>query len=306
MSRDILERAFAFEPSIEGGVEKYRQFTVCGMGGSALAPRAALFLDPTLPIAIHNTYGLPNVTDEKSLYIAVSYSGNTEEVVSFTEEALAQKLPLAVIASGGTLQSLAEKHALPYVLVPQGYQPRDALFFLLRALFAFVGNDTVFTEKLRQTSPDEEAASISGALSGRVPLIYTSIQNAFLGYLWKITLNETAKVPAFANVFPELAHNELQGLDPLEKTEEMTKNFHVLLLRDAEDHPRVVKQMNVFEEIARSRSILVTPLTLPEGRMEQLVYTWLLARATAHNLARTYGVSSEEVPLIEEFKKKLS
>src|SRR3990167_8894002 len=83
---------------------------VAGMGGSALpgellkllAARIALFKKPTA-VHVHRNYGLPHYASKRNFIVCISYSGNTAETLSAYKEARKQKIPLAVIASGGKL-----------------------------------------------------------------------------------------------------------------------------------------------------------------------------------------------------------
>ncbi|MFV9673336.1 MAG: bifunctional phosphoglucose/phosphomannose isomerase, partial [Acidimicrobiia bacterium] len=97
-----------------------------GMGGSAMAATiGTLASTPRHPMVVHQGYGLPAwAADAGAAVLAVSYSGNTEEVLSGVEQAISAGLDLAAIASGGRLAEIAGERDLPYVEVPGGLQPR--------------------------------------------------------------------------------------------------------------------------------------------------------------------------------------
>jgi glucose/mannose-6-phosphate isomerase len=64
---------------------------IAGMGGSALGGRIvdSLIADRArIPIEVFTQYDLPNYVNEKTLVIANSYSGNTEETVSMAKQAI--------------------------------------------------------------------------------------------------------------------------------------------------------------------------------------------------------------------------
>ncbi|NIR48724.1 bifunctional phosphoglucose/phosphomannose isomerase, partial [candidate division KSB1 bacterium] len=63
---------------------------------------------------------------------------------------------------------------------------------------------------------------------------------------WKGQLSENSKVHAFANVFPELNHNEIMGWGPLK---DLNEQFRVIFLKDRDDHPQVKKRMQITKEI---------------------------------------------------------
>jgi glucose/mannose-6-phosphate isomerase len=111
-----------------------RVVVMAGMGGSAagadlLAACAAQSLD--VPILVHRGYGLPAAAGRDALVIATSYSGDTAEVVSAVETALARQVPVVAITSGGALGALVARGGQPCVTLPSGLMPRLALGYLV-------------------------------------------------------------------------------------------------------------------------------------------------------------------------------
>src|SRR4030043_2204555 len=89
---------------------------VSGMGGSALGARIidSYIVDTIrLPIEIYNEYHLPNYVNKNTLVISYSYSGNTEETINATYEALKRKANVFCITTGGELATIAKKEKLP-------------------------------------------------------------------------------------------------------------------------------------------------------------------------------------------------
>jgi glucose/mannose-6-phosphate isomerase len=235
--------------------------------------------------------------------VAISYSGNTEETLSFANEAIAKGLPLAIIASGGQLLELAKKESLPYVEVPKGPEPRDAIVSTAKALLALIGE----SELLAGTSFDASVAGGEGVelatvLANATPVFYSSGRNEALSYIAKIQCNETAKIPAFSNVFPELNHNEMQGYESADRTAHQVAVF----IRDASDSDRVKRRMDLTETLLKEKGVRTARIELPEAtREEAFLYGWLLSRATARALAERYGVAPDATPLIAAFKAAL-
>jgi len=307
----------AWKPEVVGGpVPKRSRVVVGGMGGSALPGEALQVLDPSLDIEVHRGYDLPDHPPADALYVAVSYSGNTEEALSFEHQeelsfaknASGRSRPLAIITSGGALLTHAKDEGLPYVQVPGDVQPRNALIYLVRALAALAGRDdllaalgaAVFDEAPALASAD----ALAGAVGGAMPIFYASRRNAFFSYLYKINFNETGKMPAFANTFPELNHNEMQAFDT--GAPESAALAHFVLLRDLADDPRIAKRMDVFAALMRERGRGVTEIVLEgDTRASQLARGWFVAHRAARALALARGVDPESVPLVEEFKKRL-
>ena len=105
-ARDVLTHfpeqcrtAVMIEPPMLPATKRPRVVVIAGMGGSAsagdlVATCAAERVE--IPIVVHRGYGLPSVAWDEALVIAVSYSGNTAEVLSAAETARARRLPFRI------------------------------------------------------------------------------------------------------------------------------------------------------------------------------------------------------------------
>ncbi len=307
-------KQFTFEPEIQNAdkLPQKDRLVVCGMGGSHLAADLLRIVDPHLPLTIHSDYGLPALSPEdaaKTLMIASSYSGNTEETLDAIEQAMNAGYAIAVITVDGKLLQDANEHLLPYVVLPDtGIQPRCALGFNLMALLKLTGRDDVLTHlRALSTSLDIEACKRDGEhlaeqLKDFVPIVYASTANAPIAYNWKIKLNETGKIPAFYNVVPELNHNEMTGFDVKNSTKHLSERFAIVLLRDTTDHPKNQQRMEVVKKLYHDRGLKVVEYTMRGTLYEKMFSTLLVADWIALILASQYGVESEHVPMVEEFK----
>jgi len=309
MSDPNLKEQLSFQPELlEGPIPEYNQLLIGGMGGSALPARVLRFLEPSIKVDLWNNYRAPKV-EEGVLAVSVSYSGETGETLSFAEEILSQGMPLAVVTdSDGALLGLAEKNSLPHVIVPKGLQPRDAFFYLLRGLLTVIGEGSLL-DQIGKTKFDEKALTGSGKslaeeFQDRIPLIYTSTEDAPLGYIWKILTNESAKIPAFCNVFPELAHNELESIVSTSAAG-LKENFRILMIESNRAEKQLTKEMQVFEDLVSAQGVHLRKISLPSNKPERLVEGWATARVFAHALAKYYGANPDKVEGIESFKKML-
>lgn len=307
---------FAYNPIVEGGkIKKYKKYILSGMGGSHLAADLARIYDHSLPIIIRSDYGLsPQLSDKElkdTLFIASSYSGNTEEVIDALKLALKKNLPSVVIAVGGELIKLAKKHKLPYIQLPDtGIQPRSAMGFSLKALFKVLGDEkalkdcAALSKKLNPESFEEAGKMLALVLKDCVPVIYSSRANKAIAYNWKIKLNETGKIPAYYNVFPELNHNEMTGFDVAESSKHLSQNFYFLILRDEDDDKKILKRMDTLLQLYKKRGLKAEMIEMPEkNKLEKIFNSLILADWTAVHIANLYGLESEQVPMVEEFKK---
>ena len=313
MNRDMnLDEQISFEPSIVNSTEeRFQKFLVCGMGGSGFPARALLFLNPSLPVTLHSDFGAPEDIDTDTLCVAVSYSGNTAETLSFAKEILARKLSLAVITSGGELLEMTKVNGLQHIVVPGGLLPRDALLYLLKSL-AFTINTEDVLSGLGNITVDEAALTKEGErlsedFHGVIPLIYSSTDNATIGYLWNTLTEEFAKIPVFTNIFPELSHNELEAIVAQGKSANLTGDLRILLIHSEGDDKRIEHEMTAFTDLASSHGTSITSTNkLPEDKLTRLIHGWIMARGFALALAKYYGVLDPgATPIIDELKKKL-
>jgi len=316
-------KQFAYEPQVENvdHLKRWKKFVVCGMGGSHLAGDLLKLLKPTLDIVIHSDYGLRAMLDLKErLVIVSSYSGNTEEVIDNVREARRRKLSVAVIASGGKLIALAKQFQIPCVVLPSGVQPRMAIGYSLLGMLKLMGENRLVTafhvqgSRLRPAQFEQQGKRLANVLSGAIPILYSSVRNKSLAYYWKITLNETGKIPAFCNVFPEVNHNEMQGFASpaplcrslLHKRGLEESAFTFIFLQDQHDHPRIKKRMRVMKQMFEDRNMRVEIVSLKgTTTFEKVFNTVFHAAWTAYYLARRNRQDPETVPLIEEFKQSM-
>lgn len=309
---------FAFEPVIEHAPQwkKFERFVVAGMGGSHLAADLLCMQSPPRDILVHADYGLPPLPEEDTLprlFIASSYSGETEETIDFFAAAFERKLPLAVISTNGKLIELARTHTLPFVRIPEtGIPPRLALGYSLKGLMKLMGDEnglrevSVLASTLDPAAAETRGTAIAEQLRDKIPVVYASARNRHIAYNWKIHCNETAKIPAFINTFPELCHNELAGFDGHGAARVFTERFAFVFLHDANDDPKIRQRMDATAQLLRGLGLAVYDVPLEGARLWERVFNALLAAGwAALHLARYYGADPERAPIIEKLKHTL-
>src|SRR3989344_127838 len=307
---------FLYKPAVENAakLKPFKRLIVAGMGGSNLAPELLKIRYPNLEVIAHRDYGLPNLSKKvlkESLIVASSYSGNTEETIDAFNSAVRHNYPAAAISVGGKLLDLARKRKKPYIQLPNTrIQPRLALGFAALALLKLIGNKPAMREArdlaalLKPALLERTGKDLAKKLKIFVPIIYASSHNQAIAYNWKIKLNETGKIPAFTNVFPELNHNEMTGFDLKESTRELSKNFYFIFLKDPDDHLKISKRMNVTERLYRERGLPVEVLILNgKTKFHKIFSSLVLADWTSYYIAKELRVEPEQVPMVEEFKK---
>ncbi len=297
-----------------------------GMGGSALAALVARVLlvgELSIPFEIVRGYTLPAYVNKHTLVIASSYSGNTEETLSALGQAQAAGAQIAILASGGQLVQRAQEQSIAYVQLPSGAQPRMAMIYNLRTLFALLVHFDIIENRwlddLAATAdwlqdetshwlpdvPTEHNYAKQLALKGigSSPIFYGSPLTAPLAYKWKISWNETAKNLAFWNEFPEFNHNEFMGWvsHPVEKP------FTVFDFHSSFDSPRVSQRFELTDRLLSGKRPHATLIDLRgDTLLAQLLWGAILADFTSAYAAVLNNVDPTPVVLIEKLKKELA
>lgn len=247
-----------------------------GLGGSAIGGdllRSYLSDDIALPIIVNRDYTLPSYVTRKTLVIVSSYSGNTEETVSAYRDAMKKGASILCVTSGGTVEQLARRNRHMIVKLPDGLPPRAALgysFFALLVVLVRIGlvkpktreiNETVrllhsmVSELSDPAASDNEALLLAKEMHGRLPIIYAPTKHLDAVMLrWRGQVNENAKQLVFGNVLPEMNHNELVGW---KLPKQVLQGSIVVMLKDAETHPRVAARETITKRILESRSVRV-------------------------------------------------
>lgn len=299
-----------------------KSVVVAGMGGSALAAGLAKsWLRLTIPFEVVRKYDIPGYVNHDTLFIASSYSGNTEETLSALEQAETASAHIVIVASGGQLIDIAQEKQYPFVQLPGHYQPRMAVSLDLRAIikvfeaYSVVQGKydeiadvadwlTEHTQSWQPEIPTEENLAKQLALhsAGKTPVIYSGSRMAPVGYKWKISFNENAKNVAFCNELPEFNHNEFLGWTshPVEKP------FAVFDLVSGFEHPQILKRFAVTDRLLSGMRPKSVPVELQgESVIGQMLWGCLLADFVSIYLAILNGIDPTQVDLIEKFKHEL-
>lgn len=293
-----------------------------GMGGSALA--AEMFKSwPGLakPFEIVKNYDLPEYLDDSTLFIASSYSGNTEETLAALEQAEEKGAMIAVICSGGKLAEKAQAKNYTLYKIPSGFQPRMAVFYNFAALIQLMEGAGLITDKTAELDkaadwlggqaaellPDVPtsknlAKKIAQELVGNSIVIYGGPKMYPAAYKWKINMNENAKNIAWCNALPEFNHNEFQGWTshPVEKP------YKVVDIRSSLENPRVQARFKISEKLLsgkRPAPEVIEPAG--ETLLEQLLWVIQVGDFVSLYLSLLNGLNPTPVTLIEKLKVEL-
>jgi glucose/mannose-6-phosphate isomerase len=295
-------------------IEQIEHLTGVGMGGS-MHPFFILqsYLNTQnckKPINVIRDYTIPTWVSKKGFLFIISYSGNTEEPIGAYRQAYRQGYRMLVMAAGGKLKEIAQQHGTTFVELPAGYQPRHSFYIMLGVVLQILANSGIIVDLdkevahidtiLRKSMFDTMGKQLAEKLQGKIPIIYTTTKLGRVAERWKICLNENAKMHAFANIIPELNHNEINAY--------VTKNgpFHTLFLADEQEKREHQKRISVTKQVIQEHGYEATEIVIkgptPLSRMISAIY---MGDWTSYHSALLAGVDPEEVAVIERFKKLL-
>ncbi|MDP3730337.1 MAG: bifunctional phosphoglucose/phosphomannose isomerase [Candidatus Omnitrophota bacterium] len=306
----------------------YKNIVCTGLGGSAIGAdlvRSYIAQDAQVPVSVNRNYGLPNFVTEDTLVIVSSYSGDTEETLSAYREAVSRGSSIIAVTSGGKLEKAAEEDGLPCLTIPEGFPPRCALgysFFPLLAILAKIGivkdqvgsiDDAIHNlRKLKDSRigykvshKDNPAKKIAAEIFGRLPVIYASSDHTdAVVTRWRGQLAENSKTLSSGHLFPEMNHNEIVGW---ENPKKVLKDCVAVILRDAADHPRISKRMDVTKNILKKNEVKVLEVSSSGkellARIFSLVY---IGDFVSFYLAILNGIDPTPVEKITYLKKELA
>lgn len=303
-----------------------RQIVVGGLGGSAIGGdllRGLLGGDRPFatPVTVVREYHLPRLERPGTLAILCSYSGETEETLSLYDDAVEQRLPRAVIASGGALAARAAQDGTPVRLVPKGLPPRAAVGHLVSAMIEVVSiawgrSDLVagfeetravlrsMAERCGPGADDNPALEIAREARGRVLAVFAPRDPlGGVALRWKTQWNENAKAFAYEATVPEMSHNEIVAWDRL-GAEPMPIFF--VILRDDEEGPREALRLDWARESLREAGAAVREVR-GEGssRLARAMSLVLLGDLASVYLAVLRGVDPTPIAPIERLKNRL-
>lgn len=294
------------------------------MGGSALAAQlSTVWPGYTVPFEIVRGYDIPAYVNEKTLFIAASYSGGTEETISALEQAEQKGAHIMVITGGGKLAEIAQQKGYALALLPKLAVARYTTFSNLRALLQLVQNSGVLTqadalqqlesqmsfvqEAINAWQPDQPTANnlakqTALELLGKSVVVYSGPKLAAAAYRWKISLNENAKQVAWTNQVPEFSHNEFSGWSK----QPVDKPYAVVELRSSLEHPRVQRRFELSEQLLsgmRPAPIVIAPQG--ETILQQLL--WLIALGDFVGIYAGLAANTDPtpLPLVDKLKQTL-
>jgi glucose/mannose-6-phosphate isomerase len=299
---------------------------ILGMGGLVIAGdllRSLVALESPVPVFVHRDYGLPLLVDDRTLLIAMSYTGDTEETVSGFEAGLSTGAKKLVITTGGRLLALARANGVPAFVFNYKSTVRGALGYGLMPLLAIAGKAGIVADKAGDV---EEAAvvmegmagrigedvplarnpakQLAEKLEGRLPVIYGAGILLEVAFRWKTQLNENSKLWALCEELPEANHNAIVGFG---LPREIAARTFAVFLQAPALHPRIRLRYE-FTRRTLAEAGVPSEAVDAEGKspLAQVMSSVLFGDYVSLYLAILAGVDPSPTTVIADLKRWLA
>lgn len=320
----------AEQVEIDDSYAQVSNVVVCGMGGSVLGTHViqTVFKDELkVPVTIVPDYTLPAFVDEKTLVVASSYSGSTEETVAAMEEALKRNSKVVGITSGGIIEKRLKEEGRPVLVFEPTYnpsgQPRMGLGYSIFGQMLLLSRagilnvtkedydnvlEVIAKEHLRSgvdiSSDENHAKLLAFSCAERIPVITVSEHLEGVGHVFANQLNENAKTYSEFRVIPELNHHLIEGLKNPHNLDGMIYYFTVHSdLYMSQNSLR----MNLTQEILEEHSIdyLSHKLT-SDTKLGQAFELLTLGAYASFYTAMLHNIDPAPIPHVDWLKKQLA
>ncbi|HCW06511.1 MAG TPA: bifunctional phosphoglucose/phosphomannose isomerase [Cytophagales bacterium] len=298
-----------------------RNIIITGMGGSGIGANlveSLTFGRVPIPITVTKGYNIPQFVSPHTLFIACSYSGDTEETLAAVHKGMLKRAHIICVTSGGKMLEVAKEYNLYYIQVPSGSSsPRAQLgYMMISLLHALYHTNLIGAAYMKETENaieyldrgekaiQAEAELIAKKLKGKLPIIYCDERLKAMAIRFQNQINENAKQLAHVNTFPEMNHNEIVGW---QFPESVLQQSQVIYLYSDHDHERAEKRMEICREIFEKKSNPIIDI-VAEGAslLEQYYYLIHLTDWISYFLAKENNIDPDPVEAIDFLKAELA
>jgi glucose/mannose-6-phosphate isomerase len=299
---------------------------IAGMGGSAIGgDLLAAVLDDSLslPLAVVRNSRLPAYVGPRSVVVATSYSGETEETLAAADSARRAGATVLAITSGGRLAGIVSRDGAGLIRVPGGLAPRAALGYLMIPALAalerwgacgpYAGDVEEAAAVLEEVAaeagpavptPHNAAKRLAGQLQGRIPAVYAgSPECEAAARRWKGQFNENSKTLAAWNAFPEITHNETVGWGA---PPEVSAAVSVIVLLGGDETARALRRVQIACEVAFRPAAGVHEVRgRGRSRLARLLSLVLFGDLVSVYLAYLRGIDPTPVGAIDTLRRRM-
>ncbi len=308
-----------------GAVQKHikkmrtpRAVCVVGMGGSGLSGELGLALSdlPAPAVLVHDAM-LPAWVGRDTLVIALSYSGETREVLAAVTSAIRKRARVVAVTTGGTLGAWCSARAIPCVTIPldtnPAGQPRLGLGLMFGATLgvfcrrglarvsvarihdaanAYARNRHVVAHSAQKTARD---------IAGMPVAVLGAEHLSAAAHAMANQMNETAKQFAAPFVFPELEHHALEGFGARQGS------VGVVMLTSASYHVETTRHISIARDLLDNAGVLVREYGIAQSknRLAEVLEAVSFGAYVSYFAARENRVDPLALPTVTAFKQRV-
>jgi glucose/mannose-6-phosphate isomerase len=296
------------------------------MGGSAIGGDLVETLaraESTVPSAVCRTYTLPAWVGSRTVVIASSYSGNTEETLAAFEEAVARGARPIALTTGGRLAARAQESGFPLLTFSYESQPRAALGYSLIYLVGLFQKLELLADKrhdlaeavrvLTRLQPTIDAPvpqarnpakQLAAFLCQHFAVVYGAEHLGPVARRWRTQFAENSKAWAAYEELPELNHNAVVGY---EHPAALRDDVAVVLLTSTLYHPRVQVRSQVTADLLARQGVPHHTIQVQgESSLAQMLWAIHFGDFVSYYLAMLYGADPTPVKAIDYLKEQLA
>ena len=307
----------------------YRQaeaVVILGMGGSAIGGdllRTLLESECPVPIIVNRDYTIPAFVNGRTLAIASSYSGNTEETLTAFEAARQAEAMLLTITTGGKLAAQARELNVPLLTFDYRATPRAALGHSIVTLLGIVCrlglvgdkatdlDDAIavmesWQKEINEAVPlaENAAKQLAVKLHEHLSVVYGAGHLSEVARRWKGQFNENAKAWAFFEQLPEMNHNALAGT---EFPADLAEKIVAVMLTSSLDHPRTRVRFQIVQEVLGQRGVSCEMVEARGScRLAQMLSAVHFGDYVSFYLAMLYGRDPTSLKVVDYLKRRLA
>lgn len=296
-----------------------------GVGGSGMPIMALNFLfrdEFKIPFIVSQTYELPNFADSNTLLIAVSDSGETEEVIGQFQQAKKRNAKIIAISQGNRLIDLARKDNYPFYTYSSTAPSRASFAFMFGSALAYLENLDVIAGRREDSllesakvvedldkeigieipTRDNIAKRTAILLKKHIPVVYVESPFDSLGSRFAKMQNENAATFAFHNYLPEFRHNEIMPWVSKSIPDSM---FVSVLVRDSSEHSRMEREIEEIKKVLDANCRTIQFRAKGSEKLARFFYLQYLLDMVSFYSGILSGKDPSITPALKQLKNKL-
>ncbi len=286
---------------LRGGRSGIRSLVLMGMGGSASAGDVVLDWlrdELKIPALVHREPGLPGFVNHGTLFVGISYSGNTSETLNLCSQLGAPFLEVEL--------ALAPRAALGQLIVAAAsvLENLGLVRSAVREMSEVGAELTGLSRQFRVQTPLEKnpAKRLATNLLDHFIVLYSLQRMSSVARRFKNQLAENSKELAKYDILPEACHNGMEAWRG------STRSMLPVILRDGDESAFERSIVEAFKStISSVAKAHPMDVRLPgRGRLARLLSPIFFLDYVSVYLAILKRIDPTPTELIEEYKSRLA